>query len=223
MPSRQGPDNDDLIREALRNRGVRYVWGGASRGGFDCSGLVCYVFRKQRGMQLPHSASAQARLGTPVHREDLQPGDLVFFSTYRPGISHVGIYIGDNRFIHAANRRSDVRTDRLSGYFGRRLKAARRISRAPTPAHAAGLERLPGGAEPGSAGRLEIVAGIDCKVGPRGSLPGGLLRTHSYRSTTAAASGRLGVLTLRLPRRGNGPGWASSARPPRPIPLLLVG
>ena len=68
-------------------------------------------------MKLPHSASAQARLGSPVHRDDLQPGDLVFFSTYRPGISHVGIYIGDNRFIHAANRRSDVRTDRLSGYF----------------------------------------------------------------------------------------------------------
>jgi len=151
VPSRQGPDNDDLIREALRNRGVRYVWGGASRGGFDCSGLVCYVFRKQRGMKLPHSASAQARLGTPVHREDMQPGDLVFFSTYRPGISHVGIYIGNNRFVHAANRRSDVRTDALSGYFGRRLKAARRISRAPirlTPQDLKGYLEEPSQAPP---------------------------------------------------------------------------
>jgi cell wall-associated NlpC family hydrolase len=123
--------NEDLIREALRNRGAPYVWGGASRGGFDCSGFVCYVFRKQRGMNLPHSASAQARLGTPVQREELQPGDLVFFSTYRRGISHVGIYLGDNRFVHAANRRSNVRIDTLTGYYGNRLRSARRLSPAP--------------------------------------------------------------------------------------------
>ncbi|HEU4752866.1 MAG TPA: C40 family peptidase [Armatimonadota bacterium] len=122
---------DDLIREALRARGTPYVWGGASRGGFDCSGFVMYLFRKYRGISLPHSASAQARRGTPVHREDLQPGDLVFFSTYRRGICHVGVYIGDNRFIHAANRRSDVRVDALQGYWARKLKGARRISPAP--------------------------------------------------------------------------------------------
>jgi len=124
-------NNEDLIREALRNRGQPYVWGGASRGGFDCSGLICYIFRKQRGMMLPHSASAQARLGKSVRCEELQPGDLVFFSTYRPGISHVGIYIGDNRFIHGANRRRGVRLDALTGYYARRLRAARRISPAP--------------------------------------------------------------------------------------------
>lgn len=123
--------NEDLIREALRNRGQPYVWGGASRGGFDCSGFICYLFRKQRGMILPHSASAQARLGVPVRFEELQPGDLVFFRTYRPGISHVGIYIGNNRFIHAANRRKDVRIDSLTGYYARRLRAARRITPVP--------------------------------------------------------------------------------------------
>jgi cell wall-associated NlpC family hydrolase len=132
--ARQGAgavDNEDLIREALRNRGRPYVWGGASRGGFDCSGFVCYVFLKQRGMRLPHSAAAQAKLGSPVGRDRLEPGDLVFFSTYRAGISHVGIYLGDNQFIHAANRRKDVRIDSLDGYYDRRYRGARRLSGKP--------------------------------------------------------------------------------------------
>jgi cell wall-associated NlpC family hydrolase len=123
--------NEDLIREALTNRGKPYVWGGASRSGWDCSAFVCYIFRKMRGLSLPHSASAQARLGVPVGRESLQPGDLVFFSTYRAGISHVGIYIGNNRFIHAANSRRDTRTDSLTGYYANRYRGARRITRAP--------------------------------------------------------------------------------------------
>lgn len=130
-PDLERADNDDLIREALTNRGKPYIWGGASRSGFDCSGFVCYLFRKMRGLNLPHSASAQARLGTPVGRASLQPGDLVFFSTYKPGISHVGIYIGENRFIHAANRRRDTRIDTLAGYYANRYRGARRISPAP--------------------------------------------------------------------------------------------
>jgi cell wall-associated NlpC family hydrolase len=125
------PVNDDLIREALRNRGKPYVWGGASRGGFDCSGFVVYLFKTMRGKTLPHSAAAQSRLGTPVRREELQPGDLVFFSTYRRGVSHVGIYIGENKFIHAANTRRDVRIDSIAGYYANRLKGARRITPAP--------------------------------------------------------------------------------------------
>jgi cell wall-associated NlpC family hydrolase len=134
----EGSRNEDLIREALRNRGKPYVWGGASRGGFDCSGFMCYIFAQQRGIKLPHSASAQARLGTPVAADALQAGDLVFFSTYRRGISHVGMYLGEGRFIHAANTRRDVRIDSLTGgYYANRLKAARRLSSAPlrlTPA-----------------------------------------------------------------------------------------
>jgi cell wall-associated NlpC family hydrolase len=130
-PEPRREDNEDLIREALRNRGRPYVWGGASRGGFDCSGFTMYLFRKERGIKLPHSASAQARMGTPVRRNALQPGDLVFFSTYRRGISHVGVYMGGNKFIHAANSRRDVRVDALAGYWGRRYKGARRLTPAP--------------------------------------------------------------------------------------------
>jgi peptidoglycan DL-endopeptidase CwlO len=121
-------ESDDLIREALANRGRPYVWGGSSRGGFDCSGFVLYVFKKMRGINLPHSAAAQSRLGVPVARQDLQPGDLVFFTgTYRPGISHVGIYIGDNTIVHAASHKKNVRLDTLTGYYDRRYYSARRI------------------------------------------------------------------------------------------------
>lgn len=117
-----------LVNEALRQRGSRYVWGGASRGGFDCSGLIRYVFQKKQGITLPHSASAQAMRGKPVPNSELKPGDLLFFSTYRRGISHVGIYIGGGKFVHAANRRRGVRVDPLTGYYARRLRAARRLS-----------------------------------------------------------------------------------------------
>jgi cell wall-associated NlpC family hydrolase len=122
-----GAANSDLVMAALAARGIRYRWGGASRGGFDCSGFTRYLFKELRGVTLPHSASRQARIGEKVPREALKEGDLVFFSTYRRGISHVGIYIGGNRFVHAANRRKDVRVDTLTGYYGRRYKTARRI------------------------------------------------------------------------------------------------
>ncbi len=123
--------NDELVRAALRKRGTPYVWGGASRGGFDCSGFVCYIFGQMHGMKLPHSASAQSRLGSAVAKDELKAGDLVFFSTYRPGVSHVGIYVGDNKFVHAANSRRGTRVDSISGYYGNRYKWARRLT--PTP------------------------------------------------------------------------------------------
>jgi cell wall-associated NlpC family hydrolase len=124
--------NDDIIREALSRRGTPYVWGGASRGGFDCSGFVCYVFAKQRGLKLPHSASAQSRMGSPVAKGELQAGDLVFFSTYRAGASHVGIYVGGGKFVHAANSRQGCRVDTLnSGYYAKRYLSARRLTGAP--------------------------------------------------------------------------------------------
>ncbi len=130
-PALEQVENEDLIREALRKRGTPYVWGGASRGGWDCSGFVCYIFRSMRGIELPHSASAQFLRGAVVNRDALQPGDLVFFSTYRPGVSHVGIFIGDNRFIHAANTRRDTRIDAIEGYYARRFVGARRITTSP--------------------------------------------------------------------------------------------
>lgn len=119
--------NSELIQTALSCRGARYARGGTSRGGFDCSGFTRYVFARY-GVSLPHSSAAQARLGTPVSRGELAAGDLVFFQTYRSGISHVGIYIGDGKFVHAATRGRGVRVDSLGdSYYAPRYRGARRV------------------------------------------------------------------------------------------------
>ncbi len=120
-------DNSSLIETALSCRGARYRRGGTSRGGFDCSGFTRYVFAKY-GVSLPHSSSAQASLGQRVSKDALKPGDLVFFQTYRRGISHVGIYIGNDKFVHAARYGKGVRVDSLSSsYYCSRYRGARRV------------------------------------------------------------------------------------------------
>jgi cell wall-associated NlpC family hydrolase len=97
------------VTDALRLRGVPYVWGGSTPAGFDCSGFTAYVYGKL-GISLAHSTYAQWDAGTHVLKRDLQPGDLVFFD----GIGHVGISIGGGRFIHAPHTGAVVSIDRLS-------------------------------------------------------------------------------------------------------------
>ena len=93
-----------FVRVAQRYLGTPYVWGGESARGFDCSGFIMRVMRDLGYKALPHSAAEQFNYGKPVAKNLLQPGDIVFFAnTYKPGISHVGIYLGGGRFIHAAN------------------------------------------------------------------------------------------------------------------------
>lgn len=117
-----------LVQMALACRGTQYVRGGTSRGGFDCSGFTRYVFAKY-GVSLPHSSAAQAGTGRSVSREELKPGDLVFFQTSSRGISHVGIYIGNGNFVHAASRGRGVTVDSLSSsYYCSRYRGARRVS-----------------------------------------------------------------------------------------------
>lgn len=121
--------SDNLLRSALSCRGVPYVRGGTGRGGFDCSGFTQYVYARQ-GVYLPRTAADQAGVGTRISRSDLRPGDLVFFAgTYKRGISHVGIYLGNGNFIHAPRSGTTVRVDDLdSSYyrshwaFGRRIR-----------------------------------------------------------------------------------------------------
>ncbi|SRR5579884_79434 len=123
-----------LARTALSYRGVPYRWGGRSpRTGFDCSGLVQSVYAKW-GLYLPRVASAQIKKGVPVKPDKLLPGDLVFFkNTYKRGISHVGIYIGNNYFIHAAGRGKGVCVSRLAGYHKRHWAGARRLNLSKLP------------------------------------------------------------------------------------------
>lgn len=118
-------DGSSLVKNALSLVGVPYVFGGTSRSGFDCSGFTLYVF-KGSGISLPRTAAEQFRVGSSVSRAQLQSGDLVFFTTYAPGASHVGIYIGGGNFVHASN--SGVRTTSLSeSYYASRYLGARRV------------------------------------------------------------------------------------------------
>jgi len=120
----------DIVSEAMAYLGVRYRLGGASREhGVDCANLVRLVFRDERGLDLPWSASELFRQGETVPQESLRPGDLVFFkNTYKRGISHVGLYIGDGRFVHAASRRRGVVVSELaSPYYRAHYAGARRI------------------------------------------------------------------------------------------------
>ncbi len=118
----------DVIHEALSYRGTPYRSGGGSRGGFDCSGFTSYLYNK-RGKGLPHSAAGQFHTGTKVDRSSLKQGDLVFFETVRKGISHVGVYVGDGKFVHSSSRRAGgVRVDSLSsGYYSQTFRGARRV------------------------------------------------------------------------------------------------
>jgi cell wall-associated NlpC family hydrolase len=106
---------------------VDYRFGGKNpEAGFDCSGMVTYVFKQAVGMKLDGSAANIARRGRPINRKDLRPGDLVFFNTRNAPFTHVGIYIGDDRFIHAPSTNGRVRIEPMrSHYFAQRFHAAR--------------------------------------------------------------------------------------------------
>ena len=119
-PSQYG----NVVSIAMQYLGVPYVWGGASpSGGFDCSGLVTFVYA-QVGVSLPHNAAAQYSYGVPVSRSDLQPGDLVFFD----GLGHMGIYIGGGQFIHAPHTGDVVKISAMIGYYDSNYVGARRIT-----------------------------------------------------------------------------------------------
>lgn len=119
-------DNSEIVDHALSLVGVPYVFGGSSRSGFDCSGYTQYVF-KGSGISLARSSFDQFHSGSSVSRDQLKSGDLVFFNTYTSGASHVGIYIGGGRFVHASN--SGVRVTSLNdSYYASRYLGARRES-----------------------------------------------------------------------------------------------
>lgn len=117
-----------VVQMALAFRGSRYVRGGESPRGFDCSGFVKYVYAKN-GVKLPHDSRALFQCGKYVSKSDLQSGDIVFFvNTYRRGISHVGMYVGEGKFVHAARTGLGVRVDYLdSAYYRSHYYAAKRV------------------------------------------------------------------------------------------------
>jgi cell wall-associated NlpC family hydrolase len=120
-PTNLGAGHPEAATIAMKYLGIPYAWGGASPAGFDCSGLVMYVYA-QLGILLPHYAAAQYGFGTAVSRDQLQPGDLVFFD----GLSHVGIYIGGGQIVHAPQTGDVVKISSLSD-FGAGYVGARRL------------------------------------------------------------------------------------------------
>jgi peptidoglycan DL-endopeptidase CwlO len=117
-PARYG----GVVGIAMQYLGTPYVWGGASPGGFDCSGFVMYVFA-QVGVSLPHNAAAQYGYGTPVSMSDLQAGDIVFFD----GLGHDGIYIGGGSFIHSPHTGDVVKISSMTGWYASSFVGARRL------------------------------------------------------------------------------------------------
>jgi cell wall-associated NlpC family hydrolase len=129
MVDRVWTGTQDLAVYALGLIGVEYRYGGEEpASGLDCSGLVRHVFQQVTGVTLPRTAKELSRLGDKVARDQLQPGDLVFFNTRRFAFSHVGIYLGDGRFIHAPRTGRDVEIARFdNAYWQKRFNGARRL------------------------------------------------------------------------------------------------
>jgi cell wall-associated NlpC family hydrolase len=156
-----------LVEQAMTYLGTPYRRGGTSRRGLDCSGLVGAVYGEE-GLGMPRTALQQFGEGVPVAERDLRPGDLVFFrDTYKRGISHVGIFIGDGHFVHAAGHRRGVVVSELSRpYYHLRYAGARRLAAEPTAASGrrqaspdvAGLAAPPSAPEPAAAAAPSAVS-----------------------------------------------------------------
>ncbi len=116
----------EILTYANTFTGVPYKFGGTTPAGFDCSGYIRHVFQKV-GVQLPRQADEQYTVGKKVEKQNLQPGDLVFFETYEPGVSHSGIYIGDGQFISATSSSGVAVADIDDGYWGPRYVGAKRV------------------------------------------------------------------------------------------------
>lgn len=119
----------ELTIHALALIGVNYKWGSDSpEHGFDCSGLVGHVFQEVAGVVLPRNSQGMSKVGAKIDKSDLQPGDIVFFNTRRRPFSHVGIYIGEERFVHAPRRGREVEVQSMQGgYWKTRYNGARRV------------------------------------------------------------------------------------------------
>lgn len=126
----------DIVMYALGLSGIDYKYGGNSPDtGLDCSGFVRHVFQHIAGKKLPRNAYAMSRIGEVIDTNELEPGDLVFFNTLHKKFSHVGIYLGEDRFIHAPSSGAQIAiSDMKEKYWSRRFNGARRIMASTSPA-----------------------------------------------------------------------------------------
>lgn len=131
ISQRNSDQAGDLIMNAMGLLGVAYRFGGNSPvTGLDCSGFMQYIFKHSMNITLPRTSRMMATVGTPVSRDDLRPGDLVFFSTHGRAISHVGMYIGKGRMIHAPRTGRNIEITSIDGgYWSKRYVTARRMNK----------------------------------------------------------------------------------------------
>ncbi len=128
--AQETPFPDDVPLRALSLVGTSYRAGGDNpEHGFDCSGFVNHVYREAMGVLLPRDSVSLSRIGQPLEKPELQPGDLVFFNTMKRAYSHVGIYLGENRFVHASSSRSGtvMLSSLTENYWASRFDGARRV------------------------------------------------------------------------------------------------
>jgi cell wall-associated NlpC family hydrolase len=132
-PARQHAASDDRMNElviyAMSLADTPYRYGGNSASsGFDCSGFVGHVFRQSLGVSLPRTSREISKVGTPIGQSELRPGDLVFYNTLHASFSHVGIYVGDGKFVHSPKSGDRVRVEQMQmRYWQARFDGARRI------------------------------------------------------------------------------------------------
>jgi cell wall-associated NlpC family hydrolase len=128
VDSVSGP-SEGLINQAMELIGVRYRWNmDIPQSGLDGSGFVAYVFKDKLSFLIPRKSSQISKVGKSINRNDLQPGDLVFFNTMRMTFSHVGIYVGENKFIHSPSKGASIRVDDMTSvYWDKRFDGARRL------------------------------------------------------------------------------------------------
>ncbi|MGV8891518.1 MAG: C40 family peptidase [Burkholderiaceae bacterium] len=120
----------ELALQAMGMIGIHYKYGGNTpESGLDCSGLVRYVFKEAWGANLPRTSAELSQVGEKIEPQNMQPGDLVFYNTLKRSFSHVGIYLGDNKFIHSPSAGGRVRIESMDiGYWKQRFNGARRVN-----------------------------------------------------------------------------------------------
>ncbi|MBZ6006611.1 C40 family peptidase, partial [Paraclostridium bifermentans] len=124
----QSSSADKVINIAKQQLGKTYVWGAEGPNTFDCSGFTLYSFKNGAGVNLPRVSKEQSKYGTSVSKSNLQKGDLVFFDTDGDGVvNHVGIYIGNNEFIHASSGAGKVVISQFNSYYNSKFTNARRV------------------------------------------------------------------------------------------------